>query len=65
MSTVADLALHPQLRRSELRTQHGTVEIPAAPAIFDRESPAFGRVPALDEHGSAIRREFGGSANGA
>jgi crotonobetainyl-CoA:carnitine CoA-transferase CaiB-like acyl-CoA transferase len=65
VSTVADLARHPQLRRAELRTPHGTIEIPAAPAIVDGVSPPFGRVPALGEHGDAIRREFGTPATGA
>ena len=62
VSTVADLSRHPQLRRATLTTPHGTIEIPAPPAIVDGESPSLGRVPALGEHGAAIRREFGAEA---
>ena len=65
VSSVADLARHPQLRRATLATPHGTVEIPAPPAILGGEPLPLGRVPALDEHGSAIRREFAATATGA
>jgi crotonobetainyl-CoA:carnitine CoA-transferase CaiB-like acyl-CoA transferase len=59
VSTVADLSRHPQLRRARLTTPHGTIDIPAPPAIVAGEPPALGRVPALGEHGAAIRQEFG------
>ncbi len=62
VSTVADLSRHPQLRRTPLTTPHGTIAIPAPPAIVDGEPPSLGRVPALGEHGAAIRREFGAEA---
>ena len=65
VSTVADLGRHPQLRRALLETQHGTVEIPAPPAIVGGAPLSLGRVPALDEHGGAIRREFAPVASGA
>jgi crotonobetainyl-CoA:carnitine CoA-transferase CaiB-like acyl-CoA transferase len=58
VSTVGDLSRHPQLRRVPLETPHGTVQIPAPPAIVTGTSPSLGRVPALDEHGASIRREF-------
>ena len=58
VSTVADLSRHPQLRRTSLETPHGTIEVPAPPAIVDGERPSLGRVPALGEHTAAIRREF-------
>jgi crotonobetainyl-CoA:carnitine CoA-transferase CaiB-like acyl-CoA transferase len=58
VSTVADLSRHPQLRRAPLATSHGTVEVPAPPAIVVGEARELGRVPALGEHTAAIRREF-------
>jgi crotonobetainyl-CoA:carnitine CoA-transferase CaiB-like acyl-CoA transferase len=57
---VAELARHPALRRLEVPTPNGPVRI-AAPAPLLAEGPRVsGRVPALDEHGAAIRTEFAG-----
>jgi crotonobetainyl-CoA:carnitine CoA-transferase CaiB-like acyl-CoA transferase len=58
VSTVSDLSRHPQLRRAALPTPHGTIQVPAPPAIVDGTAPALGRVPALGEHSAAIRAEF-------
>ena len=57
VSDVARLSDHPQLRRVEIVHELGSFELPAPPFTADWE--AFGPVPALDEHGSAIRAEFG------
>ncbi len=57
LNSVADLARHPQLRRTNLPTEKGSLSIPATPIRDGRERP-FGRVPALDEHGAALRKEF-------
>ena len=59
VNSVAQFARHPQLRRVALATEAGTIEVPAPPPIVDGESPSPGAVPALDQHGEAIRREFG------
>ncbi|RMF37726.1 MAG: CoA transferase [Alphaproteobacteria bacterium] len=55
-STLDDLARHPELSRITVPTPGGAVSLPAPPV---GEGP-FGPVPALDEHGAAIRREFAG-----
>ncbi len=55
--TVAELAEHPQLRLLDVETPHGRIRLPSQPAPW-REPHAVPRVPALDEHGSALRREF-------
>ena len=59
VNSVAQFAGHPQLRRVALSTEAGTIEVPAPPPIVDGESASPGAVPALDQHGEAIRREFG------
>ncbi|MFQ6018853.1 MAG: CaiB/BaiF CoA transferase family protein [Kiloniellaceae bacterium] len=58
LNTVADLAAHPQLRRTEVAIPGGTAELVAAPARLSEGTPAIGPVPALDAHGAAIRLEF-------
>jgi crotonobetainyl-CoA:carnitine CoA-transferase CaiB-like acyl-CoA transferase len=60
VNTVADLAQHPQLRRLTTESPSGTVEMVAPPARFANETAQVRPVPALDEHGIAIRAEFGG-----
>lgn len=55
---VAGLSNHPQLRRVTVPHEMGVVALPAPSVATDWES--VGPVPALDEHGSAIRAEFGG-----
>ena len=60
VNEVADLARHPALRRLPVATPGGVVEV-AAPAVIFSDGPrAYGPVPALDEHGIAIRDEFAG-----
>ncbi len=57
VNDLADLSTHPQLRRSEVAHEFGTVRLPAPPVTADWQGP--GVVPAIDAHGEAIRREFG------
>lgn len=58
VNEVADLSRHPHLRRVEVGSDTGPVKLPAPPARFAEGPRALGPVPALDEHGPAIRREF-------
>ena len=65
LNTAGDLGKHPQLRRVPVKTPLGIVALPAPPVRAgnpeDSRSPApLGPVPALDEHGGALRKEFGG-----
>lgn len=55
---VAGLERHPQLRQMTVRTELGEVRYPA-PAIQSPSMTGFGEVPALDQHGQALRAEFG------
>ncbi|WP_372620907.1 CaiB/BaiF CoA transferase family protein [Falsiroseomonas sp.] len=57
---VAEFARHPALRRIAVSTPNGPVSLAAPAARFSDAPPAGGRVPALDEHGAAIRAEFAG-----
>lgn len=61
LNEVADLSRHPQLRRSEAPTPTGPVRLPASPWRWRGEdAAAAGAVPALDQHGAALRGEFSG-----
>ncbi len=59
VNEVAGLSRHPALRRAEVASPAGPVRM-AAPPARERGLPrALGPVPALDQHGASIRREFG------
>ncbi len=57
VNDTAGLSGHPQLRRVAAEHELGSVRLPAPPVRTDWA--AAGRIPALDEHGEAIRAEFG------
>jgi crotonobetainyl-CoA:carnitine CoA-transferase CaiB-like acyl-CoA transferase len=75
LNTVEAFAAHPQLRLMEIETTEGIVRLPAEPVVWaerehdaprDESAPPSAepgerrpRVPALDEHGAALRAEFG------
>jgi len=50
VNTMADLAIHPHLRRIEVATPNGIVSHPAPAAIFVGQPRQYGAVPALGEH---------------
>jgi itaconate CoA-transferase len=49
VNTMADLAVHPHLRRIEVRTPKGPVKYPAPAAIVVGEPRHYGAVPAIGE----------------
>ena len=57
VSTMEDLAQHPQNRTVTVETPSGPVTCLAPGAIFDKAVPEFGPVPALGQHTEAIRAE--------
>jgi crotonobetainyl-CoA:carnitine CoA-transferase CaiB-like acyl-CoA transferase len=57
LNEVADFSAHPHLRRLAVPTPGGEVDVPAPPGLPSEARPR--PVPALGEHGEAIRREFG------
>src|SRR5215472_15341705 len=50
VNTMADLTVHPHLRRIEVGTPKGVVTYPAPAAIFVGEPRHYGPVPAVGEH---------------
>jgi crotonobetainyl-CoA:carnitine CoA-transferase CaiB-like acyl-CoA transferase len=62
VSTMEDLVKHPQNRFVVFDTPTGPVRMLAPGADADGRLPLFGRVPALNEHGEALRAEFGQKA---
>jgi formyl-CoA transferase len=50
VNTMADLTVHPHLRRIEVDTPKGVVTYSAPAAIFVGEPRKYGAVPAIDEH---------------
>jgi crotonobetainyl-CoA:carnitine CoA-transferase CaiB-like acyl-CoA transferase len=73
LNSVESFAAHPQLRLMEIETAGGVVRLPADPVVWVSRGPGVEpapgveerersmRVPALDEHGAALREEFGSS----
>jgi crotonobetainyl-CoA:carnitine CoA-transferase CaiB-like acyl-CoA transferase len=60
-----DLIAHPQRRQATVETPHGPVELMAPGARIAGAGPlALRPSPALGEHDAALRREFGGGAEG-
>ncbi|HYM02698.1 MAG TPA: CaiB/BaiF CoA-transferase family protein [Stellaceae bacterium] len=58
LNTVEDFSRHPQLRRLGVPTPEGDIAVPAPAALRVARAPSGG-VPGIDEHGQALRREFG------
>ena len=58
VSTMADLAAHPQNRYVRIDTPSGEVRYLAPGARFDGRDPVLRAVPALGEHTAPLRREF-------
>jgi crotonobetainyl-CoA:carnitine CoA-transferase CaiB-like acyl-CoA transferase len=58
VNSLADLADHPQLRRAPVATPSGPVQLVAPPVRFGIGDRSLRPVPALGEHGEAIREEF-------
>ncbi|MBL8664184.1 MAG: CoA transferase [Candidatus Odyssella sp.] len=64
LNTVADLAKHPQLRRVAQPTERGELALVASPIRRGPTPARYKPIPALDEHGAALRAEFAAPAGG-
>jgi crotonobetainyl-CoA:carnitine CoA-transferase CaiB-like acyl-CoA transferase len=58
LNTVADLSTHPQLRRVAQPTERGEVSLVASPIRGGATPARYKPIPALDQHGAALRMEF-------
>ena len=59
LSSVSDLMQHRSAAFAEVETPEGKVALLAPPNIVDGRRPALRPVPALGEHDTALRAEFG------
>jgi crotonobetainyl-CoA:carnitine CoA-transferase CaiB-like acyl-CoA transferase len=59
VNQVADLVEHPQLRTWPMPVAGRQAWLPAPPWITEWDAGAYPPAPALDQHGAALRREFG------
>ncbi|MBM3559769.1 MAG: CoA transferase [Alphaproteobacteria bacterium] len=64
LNDVAGFAAHPQLHLLDFGTPAGPVRMPAPAATLDGAPAKFGPVPALDQHGPALRTEFAARSGG-
>jgi itaconate CoA-transferase len=55
VNTMADLTVHPHLRRIEVETPNGAVAYPAPAAIFVGEERHYGAVPAIGESKATLK----------
>ena len=64
LSSLDDLARHPQNRYRDAVDENGAFRLLAPGALVEGEQPAVLRVPALGEHDDSLRAEFadGGEA---
>ena len=58
VNSVSDLARHPQLRTWPMAVHGSTVQVPAPPFETEWGTGMFPAVPAVDQHGAALRAEF-------
>ena len=61
VNTMADLAVHPHLRRIEVATPMGPVKYPAPAAIVIGEPRRYGAVPAIGERASTANKASAGT----
>ena len=59
VNSVHDLIEHPQLRTRRMAVRGRAVEVPALPWGTEWDGDTYPEAPALDEHGAALRAEFG------
>lgn len=64
LSTMEDLAVHPQARRITVNTPTGPVEMMGRGTHIDGMEQDFGRTPALGEQSERLRQEFESDTGG-
>ncbi len=56
VNTMADLAVHPHLRRIEVDTPNGKVSYPAPASIFVGEPRHYAAVPGIGDHNDTTKK---------
>ncbi|EKD60389.1 MAG: hypothetical protein ACD_54C00775G0001 [uncultured bacterium] len=64
LSTMEDMELHPQARHVTVESPTGPVTMMDRGVRFESESVEIGPVPALGQHGEALRQEFSADSAG-
>ncbi len=64
LSTMEDMELHPQARHVTVESPTGPVTMMDRGVRFESESVEIGPVPALGQHGEALRQEFSADCAG-
>jgi itaconate CoA-transferase len=59
INSVHDLIEHPQLRTRRMPVGTRVVDMPASPWRMEWDADSFAPAPTLDQHGAALRQEFG------
>ena len=59
INSVHDLIEHPQLRTRPMDVNGSVVHVPATPYVTEWDDAVYASAPGIDEHGAAIRDEFG------
>ncbi len=63
VNSLNDLIEHPQLRTRRMPVGTRSVEVPAVPWAGEWDAQSYRAAPAIDEHGAALRAEFGAAGS--
>jgi itaconate CoA-transferase len=58
VNAVGDLSQHPQLRRISASSPSGPIDMPASPLRWHGHDQQSASIPAINQHGAALRLEF-------
>lgn len=65
VNSVQDLIVHPQLRTRRMKVHGHSTDVPASPWITEWDDESYASAPGLDQHGAALRAEFGSPSRSA
>ncbi len=65
VNSVQDLIVHPQLRTRRMKVHGRSTDVPASPWITEWDDESYASAPGLDQHGAALRAEFGSPSRSA
>lgn len=65
VNSVQDLIVHPQLRTRRMKVHGHSTDVPDSPWITEWDDESYASAPGLDQHGVALRAEFGSPSRSA